>query len=411
MSVTRRNGEGVILRYPADDAPLPASEPHRPHSDPLPYDVNLDSELHDQIREYLAGKTAKPNDSKPKSEPEPAAQPFQVSRLDDAKTAGQADIVQGLYGSGMVIAVVGVPGGGKTALAIDHGIHLAANERWFELKVAGGPVVYFAAEAPGSVLMRGNAARERKFENRGLPFYICQETPEIGGELTSVLDAERMVATIRAVESIEGEAVKLALVDTLAGCMGNGDENGDGMIRAVNAAKYIAKTIGCAVMLIHHPSKGDSAGLRGHGSLAAACDTILTISVDEVSGLRKATLIKSRDSATGLQFCYTLEPVTLTELDSFGDPKTTIIVKPANVVASKPRPTGARQQALLAELERRYRTGEHGWSEAVIREAGRTIGIKAQSARDALKGLMSAGYLWGQPANMVLKFPPDEDTK
>lgn len=338
-------------------------------------------------------------------------EPFCVSRLEDAKAMGQADIVQGLYGSGTVIAVVGTPGAGKTALAIDHGLHLAANTSWFNLKVAGGPVVYFAAEAPASVIMRGNAACARKFEGRSLPFYVCQETPEIGGDLSSVFDAERMVATIRQVESEEGEPVKLAQLDTLAGCMGNGDENGEGMIRAVNASKYVAKTIGCGVMLIHHPSKGDSSGLRGHGSLAAACDTILTISVDEVSGIRKATLIKSRDSATGLQLCYTLDPVTLAEKDGFGDPKTTVVVKPVNVTASKPRPTGARQQALLAELERRYRTGEHGWSEALVREAGRTIGIKAQSVRDALKGLMSAGYLWGQPANLVLKFPPDEGTK
>src|SRR5258708_28745818 len=102
-----------------------------------------------------------------------------------------------------------------------------------------------------------------------------------------------MVATIREISSTEGEHVKLDVIDTLASCMGNGDENSDGMIRLVAASKYIANTTGCAVMLVHHPSKGDSAGLRGHGSLAAACHTILTIIVAEVSGIRKATLIKS----------------------------------------------------------------------------------------------------------------------
>jgi KaiC/GvpD/RAD55 family RecA-like ATPase len=349
------------------------------------------------------GKTFKAADDQPT--------PFRVCRLEDAKAAGQADIVQGLVGGGTVIAAVGTPGAGKTALAIDLSLHIAAGESWFNLKVAGGPVVYFAPEAPASVLARANAARTHKFEGRSLRFYLCQETPELGGDRTSVIDAERTVATVRAVASAEGELVKLAVVDTLASCMGNGDENSDGMIRLVAAAKYVATTAECAVMLVHHPSKGDSAGLRGHGSLAAACDTILTISVDEVSGIRKATLIKSRDSATGLQLCYTLEPVTLPEPDSFGDPRTTVIIRSQRVSASKPRPTGARQQALLAELERRHRSGEHGWSEAVVREAGRTIGIKAQSARDALKGLMNAGYLWGQPAHLVLKYPPDEDTK
>jgi RecA-family ATPase len=193
--------------------------------------------------------------------------------------------------------------------------------------------------------------------------------------------------------------------------MGNGDENSDGMIRLVAASKYIATTTGCAVMLVHHPSKADSNGLRGHGSLAAACDTIITIAVDEVSGTRTATLVKSRDSATGLQFCYTLEQVTLPEPDSFGDPRTTIVVKAVHFSKSRPRPTGARQQAMLAELERQHRTGVTGWSEAEVREAGRAIGIKDQSVRDALKGLLRAGYLWGQPANLTLKYPPTEGTK
>jgi AAA domain len=336
---------------------------------------------------------------------------FPVTALDEIMETSQADIVQGLYGASTVIAMVGTPGAGKTALGVDHGLHLALGEPWFGLKVSGGPVVYFAPEAPGSVVMRAKAAAARKFPDRRPAFYIATGTPELGGDGTSLMDAERMIATVREVGSTEGIHVKLVQIDTLASCLGNGDENGDGMIRLVGAAKYIATTTRCAVMLIHHPSKGDSNGLRGHGSLAGACDTILTIASDEVSGIRTATLIKSRDSATGLQFCYTLEAVTLPERDSFGDPRTSIVVKSAEIRQSKPRPTGKRQQALLGELERQHRSGVQGWSEALIREAGRTLGIKAQSTRDALKGLMTAGYLWGPPANLTLKFPPDEGTK
>ena len=336
---------------------------------------------------------------------------YRVTAIDEIEETNQADIVQGLYGGGTVIAMVGSPGAGKTALGVDHGLHLAAGASWFGLKVSAGPIVYFAPEAPASVVMRAKAAKARKFPDRRLPFYVSAGTPELGGDVTSITDAERMITTIREVQAAEGEAVKLVQIDTLASCLGNGDENGEGMIRLVVAAKYIATHIGCGVMLIHHPSKGDSNGLRGHGSLAGACDTILTIAADEVSGIRTATLIKSRDSATGLQFCYTLEQVTLPERDSFGDARTTIIVQSAEVRQSRPRPTGKRQQMLLAELERRHRSGETGWAEATIREAGRTLGIKAQSVRDAVKGLMTAGYLWGQPAHLTLKYPPDEGTK
>jgi hypothetical protein len=336
-------------------------------------------------------------------------EPYEVRSLDEIEETSQDDTVQGMYGGGTVITMVGPPGAGKTALGVDHGLHLAARESWFGLKVSGGPVVYFAAEAPASVTVRAKAAAERKFGGRRLPFYVARGTPELGDDIASVADTERMIATVRKVESNEGEAVKLVQIDTLASCLGNGDENGDGMIRLVAAAKHMATTIGCAVMLIHHPSKSDSTGLRGHGSLAGACDTILTIVSDEVSGVRTATLVKSRDSATGLQICYTLETVTLDKLDSFGDPRTTIIVKPATVQQSKPRPSGMRQQALLADLERRYRTGETSWDEATIRKAGRDLGMPRNSPGDALRGLIKAGFIIGTPGRLVLKYPPQGD--
>ncbi len=333
---------------------------------------------------------------------------FHVLALHEIKESEAPEIVQRLYGGGQVLAVVGAPNAGKTALGIDHGLSIAANETWFGLKVSGGPVVYFAPEAPGSVIMRARAAASRKYPDRRLPFYIATGTPELGGDISSVIDAERVIATIRQVESTEGEAVKLAQIDTLASCLGNGEENGEGMIRLVAATKYIATTIGCAVMLIHHPSKADSTGLRGHGSLAAACDTIVTIAVDEVSGTRTGTLVKSRDSATGLQFCYTLEAVELPELDSFGDPRTTIIVKPAQVSQSKPRPSGARQQTLLTELERRHRTGETSWDEAGVRQAARGLGMQPRSSvASAVHGLIKAGYLTGPTSRLTLKFPPE----
>ena len=338
---------------------------------------------------------------------EEKAQPFEVSAIYDIQESSQADIVQHLYGSGTVIAIVGTPGAGKTALGIDHGLHIAANEPWFGLKVSGGPVVYFAVEAPASVITRAKAANAGKFQGRQVPFYVARGTPELGGDETSNAHTGRIIETVRQVETIEGTAVKLVQIDTLASCLGNGDENGEGMIRLVAAAKQVAATIGCAVMLIHHPSKANSQGLRGHGSLAGACDTILTIAADEIPEIRKAILIKSRDSATGLQICYTLEQVTLPDVDSFGDPRTTIIVKQTEVRQQRPRPSGKQQLALLAELERRHRSGETAWDEATIRKAARELDMPRNSPHAALRGLIKAGYVIGSPSRLVLRYPPE----
>jgi putative DNA primase/helicase len=343
----------------------------------------------------------------PAAEPEP----FQIRGLDDISDEQPPETVQRLYGPGNVIALVGAPNAGKTALGVDHGLSIAANATWFGLKVSGGPVAYFAPEAPASVVMRSKAAKNQKFPNRRLPFYVSSATPELGDEARSVFDCKRVIATIRAVETTEGAQVKLVQIDTLASCLGGGDENTDGMIRLVAAAKHIALTVGCAVMMIHHPSKNDANGLRGHGSLAAACDTILAVSVDEASGIRTATLTKSRDSATGLQFCYLLEQVTLPEPDSFGDPRTTIVVK--QVGASdmpRKRPGGKAQEQLLAELERRHRTGETSWDRATVRKAGRECGMHRNSPEAALQGLIKSGFVAGSDSRLILKDPPKDCT-
>jgi hypothetical protein len=343
----------------------------------------------------------------------PPPAPFHFRRLDKIEPEPPSEIVQGLgFDKGTVVAIVGTPNSGKTALAVSLVLAVASHaERWMGLKVAGGPVIYFAPEAPASVILRARAAVSRLALPHPPAFYISNSVPALGGELTSSIDERRVEATIDAVQSAEGERVRMALFDTLASCLGDGEENGDGMLRLVAAAKWIAFTAGVCAVLVHHPSKGDAAGLRGHGSLAAACDSILRIESDELSGIRTATLIKARDHATGLQVRFELEPVALGERDSFGDPLTTIVVRPTTQRALPPRPSGKRQQQLLGELERRYRTGERAWDEATVRKCGRDLGMPRNSPTDALKALIQAGYVTGSPASLTLKFPPEECTK
>ena len=338
----------------------------------------------------------------------PAA-PFEVRRLDETTTEPRRAIVQSLgLDEAAVVAIVGSPNAGKTAFAVSLALPVAGRvESWLGLKVAGGPVVYFGAEAPASVKMRARAAVSRLELPRAPAFYVTDAVPAIGGELTAEVDAERIIATIQAVSSAEGERVLLAFIDTLASCLGDGDENGDGMLRLVAAAKLIAARTGCCVVLIHHPSKGDGASLRGHGSLSAACDSIIRIDVEELTGVRTATLVKARDHATGLQLRFELEPVTLPERDSFGDPYTTVVVRASGQAAPRPRPSGQRQRELLTELERRHRIGERQWDEATVCKAGRDLGMHRNSPRDALRSLIKSGYLTGSSMSLSLKFPPE----
>jgi predicted ATP-dependent serine protease len=315
--------------------------------------------------------------------------------------------VQGLIEKGAVIVFAGVPGSGKTVLCIDLGLHINnSGSTWFGLKLATGPVIYFAAEAPGSVIMRAKAAARRKFPEAPLAFYVVSVSPLIGDEDYSITETDRMIATIKDVANTSGKPVQIAFIDTLASCLGRGEENGDGMIRIVAAAQRIAQETGATVCLVHHPSKADAAGLRGHGALLGKCDTVITIEVDQNTSTRVATLVKSRDFPAGMQLAYELEQLTLDKPDQFGDPRTTIIVKPVAPPKKVKRPKGKWQDSLLVDLERRHRTGETGWDLATIKQAAKDLGIK-QNIERIITSIRNGGFLRGSDAHLVLAFPPE----
>jgi hypothetical protein len=335
---------------------------------------------------------------------------FEAVALVDISDEVRAQVVQNILEAGSVAVLAGSPNAGKTFVAVHLGIHVAAGAPWFGAKVAPGPVVYVAAEAPGSVKTRARLAASHQFAGRRLPFYVVSASPGLGSELDTVADTKRLMATLSHVASEEGAAVKLLLIDTVASVLGGGEENAEGMLLLAGAAKHIATQTNAAVVLVHHPSKSDPKSLRGHSSLAAAVDAILNVETDENTGIRTATLTKSRDSAAGRQIFFTLEPVTLPGEDYFGDPRTSCVVTAVTVPEHRRRrPGGKAQETLLTELERQYRLGVHSWDRATLMAAGKALGQPRTSSIYALKGLIRDGFLGGDSA-LTLRHPPtDED--
>lgn len=272
-------------------------------------------------------------------------------------------------------------------------------------------MLYLASEAPGSFKIRARVLLSEKFADKPkLPLYIVTAAPALGDEHEHVAECSRLLATVKAIQSEEGETVRLVVIDTLASVLGGGEENSNGMLLVAKCAKYLATNTEAAVLLIHHPNKGDATSLRGHSSLSGAVDTIISIASDENTGIRTATLTKSRDSAAGVQIHFELLVITLPDPDCFGDPRTTCIVRGARLAdIPKPRPvhTAKAQTKLLDELERRYRTGETVWDRATILKAARNTGISRNAPKPALEGLMRAGFVKGNDSRMVLQYPPD----
>ncbi len=347
----------------------------------------------------------------------PAPQYYPIERLDSMSAPARTAVLQGLgLDLDTLNAVIGQPNSGKTAFILSAAVHIAAGcNEWLGLKIAAGPVLYVAPEASGSVKMRARAAGSYLAKQGHVAFYIVTAVPALGDEETSAADAQHLITTIRRVEELEERPVVLVVIDTLASCLGGGDENNVGMVTLTNAAKAVAAATGTCVVLVHHPSKGDTSSARGHTSLAAACDSIILVAKEaETTEARTATLVKARDHATGAQLRFALRPVALPDRDSFGDPLTTVVVEPATgMPVQQKRPSGKNQDTLLTDLERQYRGGKTHFTEAEAIQSAKALGLadrNRNAPRNAIRELVKAGFVCGSPASYTLKFPPAEAT-
>lgn len=260
------------------------------------------------------------------------------------------DLVKGLIGSSGLVVIWGPPKSGKSFVALDLGLHIAAGRPWRGRRVRRGVVVYVAAEAGESMHMRIVAART-KFGHDGLPFFVIPVAP-------NMLDREdfgELVTTLRECE--EGHAPIVAIfVDTLSRTAPGANENApEDMTRYVATLDKLRQEFGCAVLAVHHSGKDRERGMRGHSALLAAVDT----GVEIADG--KIVFAVQRDYPGGETFAFGLEPVELGR-DEEGDPIVSCIVVEREVPrgsAAKPKePRGTNQKLALAALRDAIR--EHG---------------------------------------------------
>jgi hypothetical protein len=198
--------------------------------------------------------------------------------------------------------------------------------------------------------------------------------------------------------------------DTFSRSIPGGNENApDDVTLAIAAADRIRDDLGATTGFVHHSGKDLTKGARGHNSLYAAADTVLSV-VE-----RCARVEKSRDGMAGEQFAFDLEVVDLGN-DQDGDALTTCIVRPLDVPATQNRtrvqPTGRNQRVVWSVLrdlimERGetlpatsaipggVRGVRYGLLEdrAALKFPGREARRQRQAISEAVTGLQAAGFV------------------
>lgn len=179
------------------------------------------------------------------------------------------EVVTGLAAEGEVIALVGPPGTGKSALGVLLASCVSSGTTFLGRQVKRGSVVYIAAE------------RRLEAERRLLAGGSIDQPIYISGARPALASSDDVGELISSVEIIGKEAeypVRLIIFDTAAKCFRGLDENSARDIGlAAEGLARIGEAFPSAFLgLLHHTDKAGH-GMRGSSALLGAVDLEATI--------------------------------------------------------------------------------------------------------------------------------------
>jgi KaiC/GvpD/RAD55 family RecA-like ATPase len=232
-------------------------------------------------------------------------------------------LVKGLLDREQTSLVFGESGCGKTFLALDIGLHVAAGEEWFGRRVEPGGVVYVAAEAGRSIVNRVAAFKQARGLDGNVPFAAV--TSPIDLCHVQAGDIDRLIALIH--EAADLAPLALVTIDTVSRVLAGGNENSpEDMGALVHSLDRLRDELHCHVLAVHHTGKDQSRGSRGHSLLHCAVDTEIEVVRDSGAGISTADVTKQRDGATTGRIAFRLRQVEL-GLDLDGEPITSCVVE------------------------------------------------------------------------------------
>ena len=223
-------------------------------------------------------------------------------------------------------SIIGGPSrSGKSFLAIHAGGSIARGVDFFGNRVmAPGLVVYQAGEGARGVKKRIRAYR-RHFgvsASERVPFVLLQSKIDL---YNSDGDTAALIEEIQAIAKLYSVPLRAIFIDTLATATGGADENSGRDMSAVMAnVDRINAGTGAHVCLVHHMNAAGTK-LRGHTSVYANVDQVVTVTRDEITKIRTAVLDKQKDGEDGQAIRFELYPVVIGNRQIDGRPVTSCV--------------------------------------------------------------------------------------
>jgi AAA domain len=282
------------------------------------------------------------------------AKPFEFTLLDEVRAnLGNLWIVKGLIPKAGFGVIYGPPGSGKTAIALDMALHIAAGLEYRGRRTERQPVVYVILEGHGGVTNRVVAARDR-LGIEGAAFAVVKAT----ADFRDPDNAFNAAAVARQICAGFEKPNPLVVVDTLQAALGPGGSDCDprDVGALIEGIKEHLVMRDMTALAVHHSGKDAGRGARGWSGLNAAIDFELEVGRDD--DLRTMVISKMRDgSDEQATSCYRLLPWRLGE-DEYGEEVSTVVVEhAADAGKGKTKRLSPKANAALQQLWKLIKDG------------------------------------------------------
>ena len=251
-------------------------------------------------------------------------------------------LIDDVLPSSGLASVFGPSGVGKSFVCLDMAAAIGSGTDWFGHPTEQCRVIYVVLE--GQAGFRRRVTAWETFHGKSFPANVKFVFDPFA--FTQVNHAKKLGELIN-----QCGGAGLIIIDTLNKSAPGTDENSSSdMGKILAGASELQEATGGMTLLVHHPGKDASRGLRGHSSLHAALDTVIEVVRDEE--LIRWKLVKCKDGEDGLTHMFNLSAVELGS-DAKGKTIKSCVVTEVEggFIPRKHRePKGPNQQAILSAV-------------------------------------------------------------
>lgn len=222
-------------------------------------------------------------------------------------------LIQDLMIESALAFIYGVPGCGKTFVALDMAFALGVDEitHWFGHKInKHGPVLYISSEGVTDMKFRMQAwEHENKLQINRKRFHFIRQS-------VNFMDPAHIVKLIQTIKAeIEGkinEKPVLIVVDTVSRVLPGADENlQKDMTLYIQACDAIRLAFDCAVLGVHHMSKSGGTQMRGSSVFEGSANMTLHVEREKPAMIGTMTARKVKEARDGWETPFELKDVDL----------------------------------------------------------------------------------------------------